>query len=109
MDRNEVKKHLNDLLGFTSPDNQAKASEILTQLSEEYERVLSESETSASKVTELTANNETLRAVNAKLFLKVGATEKEIDKGKAPEETETNDPLDGLTFEKLFNDKGELL
>ena len=109
MDRQELKKHLTDLLGFTSPDNQANASETLTLISEEFERMLTENETNASRVAELTANNETLRAVNANLFLKVGATEKEIDKGKAPEDPDENDPLEGLTFEKLFNEKGELL
>lgn len=109
MTRDEIKKSLQDLLGFTSPDNQAKASEILTALSDEYERVSTESETNASRVAELTANNETLRSVNAKLFLKVGATEKEADKESVPDETETKGELDGLTFEKLFNDKGDLL
>jgi hypothetical protein len=107
MKRDEHKTKLNDLLKLVSPENQANASEILTGLSEDYEQILTESETAANRVSELTANNETLRSVNAKLFLKVGASDKETvhtETNKSQIESENK-----ITFDKLFNDKGELL
>lgn len=108
MKREDHKTKLNELLKLVTPENQASATEILTGLSEDYEQVLTESETAASRVSELTANNETLRAVNAKLFLKVGATDKETPHP----ETEQQTPVESenkITFDNLFNEKGELL
>ena len=104
--REQFKEKVTSLLGMTTPESQASASEILTELSDEYESVMTESETHAGKVQELTKNNETLRDVNAKLFLKVGTTTKETHKEEtpAPEEPETK-----LTYENLFNEKGELI
>ena len=107
MKREEHKSKLNDLLKLVTPENQASASEILTGLSEDYEQVLTESETAANRVSELTANNETLRAVNAKLFLKVGATDKET-----PHTETTDNKIESenkITFDNLFNEKGELI
>lgn len=105
MTRDEHKNILNDLLKLSTPDNQASISEILTRLSEDYEQVLNESETASNRVTELTANNEKLRSVNADLFLKVGTT----DKKTVHTETETEENQgEELTFDNLFNDKGEL-
>lgn len=107
MKREEHKTKLNELLKLVTPENQASASEILTGLSEDYEQLLSESESASERVSELTANNETLRAVNAKLFLKVGATDKESP------HTETTEPQveseNIITFDKLFDEKGELI
>ena len=107
MTKEEIKQKLNALLGFTTPENQANASEILTALSDEIETIFATTEEHTTKINELTANNETLRAVNAKLFLKVGATDKENHTNTANEtETESENKI---TFESLFNDKGELL
>ena len=107
MKRDEHKAIIQNLLGMVAPEHQAAASEALTNLSEDYEQVLTESETATANVATLTANNETLREVNAKLFLKVGQTEKENHKDDKPEqkpETENK-----LTYEALFNEKGELI
>lgn len=107
MKRDEHKTKLNDLLKLVTPENQANATEILTTLSEDYEQVLTESETSANRVSELTANNETLRSVNAKLFLKVG---NQMDgKENTPPNNDSSNDIPEMSFDKLFNDKGELL
>lgn len=108
MTREEIKQKMNELLGLSTPENQGRASEILTGLSDEFESILTESENAATKVQELTANNETLRAVNAKLFLKVGTSEKESHKEETKPETKIESE-NKLTFDKLFNEKGELL
>lgn len=50
---------------------------------------------------ELIANNEALRSANMKLFLQVGA--------KSTEEDPTDpQPNEALTYDSLFNEKGEI-
>lgn len=109
MTRDEHKKAIQSLLGMVSSEHQAEASEILTNLSDDYEETLTASETAANNVAELTKNNETLRSVNAKLFLRVGETEKLAH----VEQTETGDngkdDEKPLPFSDLFNEKGELI
>lgn len=107
MKRDEHKNLINEMLGLVSADHQARASEILTSLSEDYETVLTESEGNATRVSELTANNETLRAVNAKLFLKVGEVPNTPPNNPTPPTEDPDKPT--ITFESLFNDKGELI
>ena len=103
--REQIKSKFNAVLAMATPEKQANASELLTELSDEFESVLTASEESATKITELTSNNETLRAVNAKLFLRVGETDKEAQKDDTPKEEETP----SIKFEDLFNEKGELI
>lgn len=106
MTRDEHKQKITKLMGFASAEHQAAMSEILTELSEDYERVLTDSEGTSARVQELTANNETLRAVNAKLFLKVG----EVPNNPPTPPTPEGDPEPpAITIESLFNDKGELI
>lgn len=105
LSRDEIKSKFTEILGLASSENQARASELLTELSEEYESVLTESENSATRVQELTANNEALRDVNSKLFLKVGH---KIDTPPAGDPT-PEPPKDTPSFENLFNEKGELI
>ena len=106
MTRDEHKKLINQMLSMVAPENQANASEILTQITEDYEQTLTDFETATENVKELTANNENLRAVNSKLFLKVGETIKN-------DETMNNDvedePIPPPSFDTLFNEKGELI
>ena len=106
MTRDEHKGIVNQLLGMVTPDNQATASELLTRLTDDYGQTLTDFETANDNVRNLTANNETLRRVNADLFLKVGNTNPkpttEPEKG-----TDKLDP-EKLTFEALFDEKGEL-
>lgn len=108
MTRDEHKQIIQKMLGFVTPENQANASELLTQLSDDYEQTLTASETLTKNNETLTANNEKLRQVNADLFLKVGTTNKETH---SQEQNNGNgqDEENKLTFEALFNEKGELM
>lgn len=106
MTREEHKNIVTQLLGMVTPENQANASQFLTQLSEDYEATLTASETLNGQHETLQKNFETLRSVNAELFLKVGVTNP--NKTPAPQQDEPSE-LDGLTYDKLFNDKGELI
>lgn len=104
MTRDEHKQSLNKLLGMVAPEHQATATDLMATLSEDYERTLSEHETASSRVEELIRNNETLRDVNAKLFLKVGEVPKE------PQPSEPTEPeIPNVSIDSLFNDKGELI
>lgn len=113
--RDEHKTALNNLLGMIAPDRQGEASAILTDLSDNYEQTVTESENNASRVSELTKNNETLRKVNADLFLKVGQTHNETrNNPPTPTQNQTvpsggEPPKPEMTFDKLFNEKGDLM
>lgn len=106
MTRDEHKAAINRLLGMVSPEHQADASELLTNLSQDYEQTLTTSEQAAANVETLTANFEHLREVNAKLFLQVPT-------GKVNEPTTHPEPVKQPetppSFESLFNEKGELI
>ena len=80
MTRDEHKNIVNRLLAMATPENQANASDLLTQLTDDYEKTLTDFEAATANVTQLTANNETLRQVNAKLFLKVGETDRKSER-----------------------------
>lgn len=109
MTRDEHKQIVNQMLTMVSAENQAKASDLLTQLSEDYEQTLTGLETATASEKALKENNETLREVNAKLFLKVGQTDKKLHEDKPNEQEQQDDkPDSNLTFENLFNEKGEL-
>ncbi len=99
----EMQTMLKGFINLVSPENQATASETLTTLTEGITTVFSERDTANTKITELTENNETLRAVNAKLFLKVGEVPKEDSKP-----SEQPPKMEEVTFDSLFNEKGEL-
>ena len=102
MTREELKTLVTELIGFSTPDHQARTSEILTSISEGFDGVLTDSEQAQTRVSELTASNETLRRVNADLFLKVGT--------KADPEPPTPDvPDEPVSYDTLFNEKGELI
>lgn len=109
MTREEHKAIIQKMLGMVTPDNQATASELLTQLSDDYEETLTQYETASTSVQELTAKNETLRDVNAKLFLKVGTTDKETHNQQQNNTNVQEQDENKMTFEALFNEKGELL
>lgn len=106
MNFEEMKAKFQALLGMTAPEKQGEASEILTALTDETEKMFSTATENANKISELTANNETLRAVNAKLFLKVGEVPK-TEPDNIPHANEGTQPE--KTFESLFNEKGELI
>ena len=109
MKREEHKEIIQKMLTMVNPDNQANASELLTQLSDDYEQTLTSLETANTNVQELTVKNETLRDVNAKLFLKVGSTDNKPPQGNNENTNNQGEDNKDLTFDKLFNEKGELL
>lgn len=111
MTRDEHKNIVNQLLTMVTPETQANASSLLTQLTEDYEKTLTEFETATDNVSRLTANNETLRSVNAELFLKVGTSSKDTNKDNNPMDkgNEGEGDEETLTFEALFNEKGDLI
>lgn len=107
MTRDEHKAEIQKLFGMIAPDHQAAASEILNGLSNDYETTQNTLDNANANVQTLTQNNENLRAANTKLFLQLGSTPKPEDKpGKNPPPTQDEKPL---TFESLFNEKGDLI
>ena len=106
MTREEHKAITNQLLQMVTPEQQAAASGLLVQLTDDYGGTLDTLEQATDTAAKLTENNEALRKVNADLFMRVGQTIPDIKK-----ENENNDQQDDnqLTFEALFNEKGELL
>lgn len=109
MKREEHKAIIDEMMKLATPENQARACELLTQLSDDYEQTLTASETLTADNATLTANNEKLRQVNADLFLKVGTTNKETHIENKNNNNGQERELPEMTFEKLFNEKGELL
>lgn len=107
MKREDHKSLVNELFGMVSPEHQARATEILRNLSDDYEETLTTSEQATANLQTANANFEELRKVNAKLFLQVGQTEK--TEGKQEPETDKPEETKILPFEQLFNEKGELL
>ena len=107
MTRDEHKQAIQKLFGMIAQDHSADASEILTNLSEDYEQTLTASETASANVAQLTEKNEKLREVNANLFLKVGVGEAPTKNQEETKQTNTEDKP--LPFSDLFNEKGELI
>ena len=107
MKRSEHKSIVQELLGMVASDHQARASELLTTLSDDYDQTLTASEQAATNVQNLTNDNENLRKANMKLFLRVGETEKETHKEE--DKSDETDEAKPIPFESLFNEKGELI
>lgn len=104
MDTSEFKQLLNEALTLVSPEYQGRASEILTTLNDEYLTLVETATTAQGQAAELTERNEKLRQVNADLFLKVGTVTPSPDTEPEPERRGA-----ALTFDALFNEKGELI
>ena len=105
--REQINAHFNEVMGMATPETQARMSELLTALRDEYDHTLTESENAATEMQRLTRDNETLRSVNTKLFLQVGTPAPKVDD---PDGGKTDPPpSETLTYEKLFNEKGELI
>ena len=103
--REEIQADIQEVMKMANPENQARMSELLTGISREFEAVLTESENFANRVQELTQNNEELRKVNTDLFLEVG----KLPTPAANPQPKIESDLPEITFDKLFNEKGELL
>jgi hypothetical protein len=92
----------------TNLGDQARVTELLTQLSDDYTETTAKLTDYDTRVPQLEQDMESLRSANMKLFLKVGAEIKDptpptpptppIEKGE-----EDKDPI-----ANLFNEKGEL-
>lgn len=103
MTRDEHRQCIQSLLGMVAAEHQADASEILNNLSNDYNTTIEDLETERNNVQSLTQRNERLREVNADLFLQVGTSKK-----AASEESEETQQETTLDFKNLFNEKGEL-
>lgn len=106
MTRDEHSAEIQRLIGMINPDHQADATQILTGLSDDYEEMLTASETLTTENATLKGNNEKLRSVNAELFLKVGTTNKETHKEEPANNNNNGEEIP--TFESLFNENGVL-
>lgn len=107
--REEITADIQEILTFASPENQARMSELLTGLSNEFDSVLSASEEAEKRAKTLSDNNEHLRKVNTDLFLQVGRVPSAGEGNPNPDPKPINSDLPEITFDKLFNEKGELI
>lgn len=105
MERTELKTICDELMGFATPETQARMSEIILTLSENNDKMLTEHESLTNTNRTLTENNEALRNVNNKLLMKVG----EVPPSTPPKETGSEISIPNLKYEDLFNDKGEII
>lgn len=100
MTQDDHKNLLNEIL--SNLDNQAKVSEVLTTLADDYTSLLSENATLTTTNSELAERNKQLLETNMNLFLKVGAP-KDTQTDEIIEQTENT-----MTFENLFDENGNL-
>ena len=107
--REDFQTRMNTLLGLATPETQAQVSAILTEMSGEVDGIFARSADLTSTNERLTADNETLREVNTKLFLKVGEVPKGGNPNPEPQPPVGDEPDTTLTYENLFNEKGELM
>jgi hypothetical protein len=93
----DQRKILADIL--SNREDQGKVSELLTALSDDYGTINAEHDLAIGEAERLKKDNESLRDVNMRLFLKVGVIPK--DEPKPIEEVEKPD------FVALWNNKKE--
>ena len=101
MNREEMLQHIQSI---GTNENEAERREMLATLQEEVGNLFTNNETLTNQNTQLTTDNETLRSANMKLFLRVGAEKGEGGRDKPGEDK----PDKKLSFNELFNEKGEL-
>ena len=97
MTREELLQALTDI--GTIEDGAERRSRI-TQIHDEVKGVFDQNETLTASNTQLEADKKTLQEYNMELYLKMGSQKKKEDPKPEGE---------GLSYEKLFNEKGELL
>lgn len=107
MTRDEHKAAIQNLFGMIAADHQAAASEILNNLSNDYESTLTSYETANANVTKLTTDNEALRVANGKLFIQLGTPAKQDNQKQEDKPGQQQEQK--LTFDALFNEKGDLI
>lgn len=79
--------------------DQAKLSTLLTQVSEDYGKILTEDETLKGENETVKKDNENLKNANMQLFLKIPSEPPKKDEPPADEKR---------TFDELFDEKGGL-
>lgn len=104
MTREDHKTTIEAIMALVGAENQARASELLTSISDGFEEVVTSLESAQGEVTKLTERNETLREVNTKLFLRTG----EVPKGNPNKDEHKEDQPPKMEFTDLFDDKGGL-
>lgn len=98
----DVYKNLMNTLRISLSD-EGKISEIITDLSTDYEVEQTAKEAALAEAVRLKSENESLRNANMSLLVKFGVTS---DKTKAEAETDEDSVTD--PFEKLFDENGNL-
>lgn len=94
---------LQKLTDIGTAEDDATRRAMLTEVTDEVKTVFGTVTTLTEKNTALDADNKKLQEYNMDLYLKVQGQKKKSD----PIEKE-EDPNEGLTYENLFNEKGEL-
>lgn len=107
MTREELQQKMSELLGMATPENQARASELITDISDSFATLSTENNGRAEEITRLTNNNEELRRVNTKLLLKTGVIPNDPPSESNTPPSDSEEPK--ITFDSLFNDKGVLI
>lgn len=101
MNRDELMQHIQNI---GTNENEAERREMLATLQEEVGNLFTNAETLTNQNTQLTQDNENLRSANMKLFLRVGAEKGEPHK----DDPGKKEPDKKMSFNDLFNEKGEL-
>lgn len=100
MDRQELMNLVSSLRA--SIENPEARDGIIDQISDGINGICDSNDNLTTSNTEYIRNNEQLRAANMKLFMQIGS--EPIKPNPKPEDK----PAEKLTFEALFNEKGEL-
>ena len=110
-----IEEHKNIITEIaTNLNDQAKVTTLLADLSKDYSEISSKLDTANISVADLTKTNEELRSANMKLFTQIGSSEQpstvldEPNKDNPTSSGENTNENKELTYENLFNEKGEL-
>lgn len=107
--REQLQTVVAELLPLVGAENQARASELLTDVQNGFSEIFTASETATATAAQLTTANEELRAANMKLFRQVGT----IPGGNpapvpnAPEPAPEPAPTP-ISYDSLFDENGGL-
>ena len=103
----QMKEAARELISMATPEQQARASELLTSISDGFEAVVNERDTAQAAERTASDNNEKLRKANMDLFLRVANNPEPGSEPSAASGSESEENT--LTYDALFNDKGELI